>query len=115
MPALMNFVEFLINGLFIVIIAAMICGYVQKLLCHPETERGFKLRGMSVFINYRHFVPASELIFSANRTWGMVGFSFIALIQSIGAIISAFKAVNLKEDSHWEYIYLKNILLITIK
>ena len=46
MPAHMSFAEFLIYGSPIVIIAILIYLYVQKWMCHPETERGLHWRGM---------------------------------------------------------------------
>lgn len=57
-----------------------------------------------VFINRRFFLPESELILSRQKTWGMLGFSFIAFIQSIGGILAAYEATYLKEDIPWERI-----------
>jgi len=44
-PGTWLFSDFIIQGSFIVIFAALIYAYVQKFLCHPETERKFHWRG----------------------------------------------------------------------
>jgi len=46
LPANMNFGEFVIYGLPIIIIAVAIYIFVQRWLSHPEAERGFHWRGM---------------------------------------------------------------------
>ena len=164
-PGRMAFSDFIIKGSFIVIIAMMIYMYVQKFLCHTETERGFHWRGMilkyscwpvylygfllaladmkipyiptakkavigtispfvrplfiycvlfiitvtGVYIKRRYYTPESELMFSAEKVWGMVGFSFIAFVQSLGGVMAAYEAKNLKAEDPWEKVDVKNI------
>ncbi len=164
-PANMDFVEFLLKGTPIVIIAFIIYIYVQKFMVHPKMERGFHWRGMIlkyslwpiyflsfvlgilnhkipyiptakkavvgsltpfvrpliwynilfvvsvvlVFLNRKYFVPESELLFSSSRTWGMIGFSLIAFIQSLGGIFAAMGAIRLKEEIPWEEVDVNNI------
>jgi cellulose synthase (UDP-forming) len=55
----------------------------------------------AVYINRRYFMPESELMFSAEKVWGMVGFSFIAFIQSVGGIFAAYEAKILKAEEPW--------------
>lgn len=46
LPAQMSFVNFLINGSFIAFFGMSIYLYIQKWMCHPETESGLHWRGM---------------------------------------------------------------------
>jgi cellulose synthase (UDP-forming) len=45
LPARMAFTEFLLYGVPIVVIAVAIYLFVQRFLCHPQTERGLHWRG----------------------------------------------------------------------
>lgn len=158
-PGRMSFVDFVIKGSFILLIASLIYAYVQKFMSHPQSERGFHWRGMilkyscwsvyfwgfilsladmkipynptsktaikritayvkpmiiycvlflitvtAVFINRRFFIPESELLFTAEKVWGMVGFSFLAFIQSLGGIYAAREAKQLTVEDPWRKI-----------
>ncbi len=59
---------------------------------------------IAVLVERRYFTPESELLFTAQRTWGMIGFSFIAFIQSVGGILAAYEAMNLKVEDAWSRI-----------
>ena len=164
-PGRMSFVDFLIKGSFILLIAIIIYAYIQKFLCHTRSEKGFHWKGMilkyscwpvylygfllsladkkipynptskkaiigniskhskpliiycllfvitvvGVYINRRYFTPVSELIFTAEKVWGMVGFSFIAFIQSIGGIYAAYEAKKMKDEEPWYKIEVSKI------
>jgi cellulose synthase (UDP-forming) len=159
-PGKMTFVDFILHGTPFLVIATLIYVYVQKFLCHPETERKFHWRGMilkfsswpvyfygfilsllnasipylptskkaligsitvyirplilysilfmitavAVYIHRRYHVPESELSFTAERVWGMLGFAFIAFIQSVIGIFAALETVWLKEDEPWKKV-----------
>ena len=45
-PARMSFVDFIIRGSIVAVIAIAIYLYVQQWLCHPQSERGLHWRGM---------------------------------------------------------------------
>jgi cellulose synthase (UDP-forming) len=45
-PAKMYFIEFLLQGVPVLIFSVWIYLHVQRWMCHPETERGLHLRGM---------------------------------------------------------------------
>lgn len=64
----------------------------------------FFITVIGVYIERRYFTPETELIFTAQRTWGMIGFSLIAFIQSVGGIIAAYEAMNLKAEDAWSRI-----------
>lgn len=164
-PGKMTFVEFIVEGLPVVVIAMLIYAYIQKFLCHPETERKFHWKGMilkfsswpvfvmgfilaladkeipyiptakkavigsitpfakplaiycilfvlmvtAVYIQRRYYIPESELIFSSEKVWGMIGFSFIAFAQSLIGIFAAYEAKSLKEEEPWQKIDVKKI------
>lgn len=57
-----------------------------------------------IFIERRYFMEESELIFSAQKTWGMIGFSFIAFVQSIGGLIAAYLSGKIKNEDAWDRI-----------
>ena len=62
---------------------------------------------LGVYINRRYFVPESELSFTREQTWGMLGFSFIVFIQSVGGLWAAYSAVRLKPEDAWSRIHIK--------
>ena len=64
----------------------------------------FFITVIGVYIERRYFTPESELIFTAQRTWGMIGFSLIAFIQSVGGILAAYEALHLKAEDAWSRI-----------
>jgi cellulose synthase (UDP-forming) len=161
----MSFVDFIIRGSFVAFFAIAIYLFVQRWMCHPETERGIHWRGMvlkfacwpvffmgfvlsivnadipyiptakkavrgyftpfarplvahlilfiltvmSVFIYRKYYIPEAELVLSAEKTWGMIAFSFIAVIMSIGGIFAALEANSLKEEDPWDHVDLKKI------
>ncbi|MGP8215334.1 MAG: glycosyltransferase family 2 protein [Bacteroidia bacterium] len=71
----------------------------------------FLITVIIVYINRRYFVPESELIFSAEKTWGMIGFSSIAFIMSLGGIWAAAESIRLKEENPWESVNVNNIII----
>ena len=64
----------------------------------------FFITVIGVYIERRYFTPESELIFTVQRTWGMIGFSLIAFIQSVGGILAAYEAMHLKVEDAWSRI-----------
>jgi len=62
-----------------------------------------------IFFDRKYFVPESELLFTSTRTWGMLGFSLVAFIQSMAGIFAAMGAIKLKEDIPWEHVKVDNI------
>ncbi|MFH1936959.1 MAG: glycosyltransferase, partial [Bacteroidota bacterium] len=165
LPASMPFVEFLINGSVVAILAILIYLYIQRWLVHPQTERGLHWRGMVlkfaswpvfflgfllgvvnaeipyiptakkavtgyftpfarpligqvvlfilavvvIIIQRRFLIPESELILSAEKTWAMIGFAFIAFLMSLGGVIAAWQGRNIKVEDPWDTVDLKNI------
>lgn len=164
-PGKMSFVDFIIKGAPIILIAALIYFYAQRFLCHPEAERGFHWRGMilkyaswpvfflgfilsvinkeipyiptakkaaigsmtpfvrplaiycvvflatlaGVYIQRRYFIPESQLIFTSERVWAMLGFAALVFFQSVIGLFAAYEAVWLKDEEPWKKVDLSKI------
>jgi cellulose synthase (UDP-forming) len=165
LPAKMSFVDFLIRGSFVALMGVLIYLYMQKWMCHPETERGLHWRGMvlkyacwpvfflgfllavvnadipyiptakkavrgyftpfarplvahvilflfalcSVFFYRRYVADETDLVLTAEKTWAMMGFAFIAFIMSVGGILAALEANYLKAEDPWDSVDLDKI------
>lgn len=62
---------------------------------------------IGVYINRRYFVPESELLFTRQQTWGMLAFSFIVFVQSVGGLWAAYSASKIKPEDAWDRINIK--------
>lgn len=165
LPAQMSFIDFIIRGSFVAIISISIYLYMQRYLCHPETERGLHWRGMVlkyacwpiyflgfllgiinadipyiptakkavtgfispfvrplvvqvmaffaiflfIFIKRRFYVPESELVFTSEKVWSMIGFAFIAVILALGGIYAALEARRMKDEDPWDQVKIGEI------
>ena len=58
----------------------------------------------AVYIHRRYFLDENELVFTAQKAWGMIGFSFIAFVQTMGGVLAALEAFRLKAEDPWENI-----------
>ncbi|MDB5282218.1 MAG: hypothetical protein JWO06_1293 [Bacteroidota bacterium] len=164
-PAHMSFADFLIHGVPVALIGVLIYLYMQRWMCHPETERGLHWRGMilkyaswpvytlgfllalvnaeipyiptakkavigyftpfarplvaqaflfaatvaGIFFYRKFLMPESELVLTAEKTWGMAAFSFIAFLMAIGGVLAALEASTLTEEEPWANVNLRNI------
>ena len=164
LPARMEFAEFIIYGMPVVLCAVAIYLYMQRWVCDTKTERGLHWHGMvlkfacwpiflmgfvlalvnaeipyiptakkavvghitpfirpmiihsvvflvAVFgvLTYRRFyMPESQLAQSAEKTWGMIGFAFLAFIMAIGGIFAALEARKMKVEDPWDHINVEN-------
>ncbi len=165
LPAKMQFAEFIIYGVPVVLMAVIIYLFVQRWLSDTATERGLHWRGMvlkfacwpvfllgfalavvnaeipyiptakkavtgyispfirpmvvhiAVFLigvaavlTYRKFyMPESDLITTAERTWGMIGFAFLAFIMAAGGVYAALEARRMKVEEPWESVKINEI------
>jgi len=48
------------------------------------------------------FMPSDELVFTAERTWGMIAFAAIAFFMTVGGIFAALEARRLSVEDPWE-------------
>ena len=62
-----------------------------------------------VYVVRRFYMPESQLIFTAEKTWAMIGFAFIPFVMSCGGILAALEASYLKEEDPWDKVDLKEI------
>lgn len=75
----------------------------------------FVITLVGVIIERRYFTPESELLFSSQKTWGMIGFSFIAFVQSIGGMVAAYRSSKIKTEDAWERVKINDDKSIEIK
>ncbi|MFZ4543843.1 MAG: glycosyltransferase family 2 protein [Saprospiraceae bacterium] len=75
----------------------------------------FLITVIGVYVERRYFTAESELTFSAQRTWGMLAFSFVAFIQSVGGIMASYGGLNLKAEDAWSRIIITNDKKIKVK
>ncbi|MDO6738378.1 glycosyltransferase family 2 protein [Wenyingzhuangia sp. 2_MG-2023] len=75
----------------------------------------FLLMLIGVYVERRYYISESELIFTAERTWAMIGFSMIALVQSIGGIGAAYQSMYIKAENAWNRINISSDKKINIK
>jgi len=64
----------------------------------------FLIMLVGVYIERRYFIPESELIFTAEKTWAMIGFAMIAFLQFIGGIAAAYNSKFIKPENAWDRI-----------
>lgn len=64
----------------------------------------FILTVVGEFIYRRFYIPESELYFTQQMTWGMLGFSFIVFIQAVIGIYFSWHASKIKPENAWERI-----------
>jgi cellulose synthase (UDP-forming) len=69
----------------------------------------FIITFITVFLIRKFYTPQSELLFTAEKTWGMMGFAFIAFILSCGGLLAALEANYLTEEDPWDSVNLNNI------
>ncbi|MCW3124111.1 MAG: hypothetical protein JWQ38_3603 [Flavipsychrobacter sp.] len=162
LPARMNFADFIIYGMPVVLCAVLIYLYMQRWQCDTETEQGLHWHGMvlkfacwpvflmgfllalvnaqipyiptakkaaigyvtpfirpmivhfvlficavaGVFVYRKYYMPESLLSPSAERTWGMMGFAFLAFVMAVGGIFAALEARGMKAEDPWDKVNL---------
>ncbi len=160
LPARMEFADFLIYGVPVILSGIAIYLFVQRWLSDAETERGLHWRGMilkfacwpvylmgfllalvnaeipyiptakkavtgyttpfirplvvqmfffvtvvfSILTYRRFYMPEGELTNSAERTWGMIFFAFLAFVMATGGVYAALEARKMKDEEPWDTI-----------
>jgi cellulose synthase (UDP-forming) len=54
-------------------------------------------------------MPEAELVLTAEKTWGMIAFSFLAFIMAVGGVLAALEARRLSDEESWANIDLDKI------
>ena len=62
-----------------------------------------------VFLRRRFFLPEGELVFTAEKVWGMMGFAFVAVLSAAGGVFAAREAKRMKPEEPWSRIDLRQI------
>ena len=63
----------------------------------------------TVFFYRKYVADETDLVLTAEKTWGMMGFAFIAFIMSVGGILAALEANYLKAEDPWDSVDLNKI------
>jgi cellulose synthase (UDP-forming) len=87
-------------------VTGKITPYATPLLFHFWI---FILTTIAVFVHRFFYVPVDELVFSAEKTWGMIGFASIAFVMTVSGILAAREASQLKAEDPWDKIELNKI------
>jgi cellulose synthase (UDP-forming) len=80
--------------------------FARPLLIHAFL---FIMALVIVIIRRKYFITESKLVFTAERTWAMMGFALIAFLMTMGGIYAALEARHLKEEEPWQSVDLKQI------
>lgn len=75
--------------------------YAKPMLIHMVI---FSITVFAVIVYRMFFTPEATLMLTSERTWGMIGFSFIGLVMAIGALYAAYESRNLEAEEPWENI-----------
>jgi cellulose synthase (UDP-forming) len=86
-------------------VVGYITPFIRPMIIHAVV---FTIAVAGVFIYRKYYMPESELALSAERTWGMVGFAFLAFIMAIGGIFAALEAWTMKNENPWDKVNLKS-------
>jgi len=68
----------------------------------------FIIAVIGVFTYRRFYMPESGLAISAERTWGMMAFAFLAFIMATGGVYAALEARKMKVEEPWENVEIKS-------
>jgi cellulose synthase (UDP-forming) len=87
-----------------------VTGYVspfaRPLLAHVFV---FIITAVIIFSRRRYFIPESELVLSAEKTWGMVGFAALAALVASGGLYAAWQSRRIKDEDPWERVDIENL------
>ena len=75
----------------------------------------FLIMMIGIYIERRFYIPESELILTAEKTWAMIGFAMIAFLQFLGGIGAAYKSKYIKPENAWSKVIVKSDKRIIIK
>ncbi|MDP4281841.1 MAG: glycosyltransferase [Bacteroidota bacterium] len=57
-----------------------------------------------IYIKRRFFVPEGELVLSAEKVWGMMGFAFLSFIMAAMGVYAAIESQRLNVKEPWEKV-----------
>ena len=62
----------------------------------------------SVLTYRRFYMPESDLNASAEKTWGMIFFAFLAFVMASGGVYAALEARRMKSEEPWKNVVIKS-------
>lgn len=69
----------------------------------------FIIAVLGLFVQRYFFMSESELVLSAEKTWGMLAFALMAFIMSVAGLVAARGTKPRFEKDPWEYINVKDV------
>ena len=89
-------------------VTGYISPFIRPMIAHVIL---FLLTVAGIFIYRRFFVPEGQLALSAEKTWGMVAFAFLAFIMAAGAIFAAWEARGMTTEEPWNTVIIDNNII----
>lgn len=86
-------------------VTGYITPYIRPMVIHIVV---FMVAVCGVLAYRKFYMPETELITSAERTWGMVAFAFLAFIMAIGGVYAALEARKMKVEAPWDKVSIEN-------
>jgi cellulose synthase (UDP-forming) len=69
----------------------------------------FTLSAIGIFFYRRYFMPEGKIFLTAEKTWGMMSFAFVAFIMAVGGLLAALEANRLKQEDPWDTINISTL------
>lgn len=87
-----------------------VTGYITPFVRPMVIHIGLFLIAIGGIIFYRkYYMPEGELVGSAERTWGMIAFAFLAFIMAVGGVYAALEARKMKVEEPWNNVDIKQL------
>ena len=87
-------------------VTGYITPFVRPMVAHTLL---FVAAVFGVFIYRRYYMPESQLALSAERTWGMIMFAFMAFLRAVGGLYAGLEAKRMMVEEPWDKVNIKNI------
>ena len=82
-------------------VTGYITPFIRPMVAHVVV---FAVTVFSVLTYRRFFMPESELALSAEKTWGMIAFAFLAFVMAAGGIFAALEARGMTVEEPWNTV-----------
>lgn len=86
-------------------VVGYITPFIRPMVIHVVL---FVLAVTGVLVYRRFYMPESQLVLSAERTWGMIGFAFLAFVMAVGGVYAALEARKMKVEEPWDNVNIKS-------
>ncbi len=87
-------------------VTGYITPFVRPMIIHIVL---FLIAVAGIVFYRRYYMPEGELIGSAERTWGMIAFAFLAFIMAVGGVYAALEARKMTVEEPWNNLDIKQL------